>query len=170
MGAAGSIADKVDKSTFQEISGDLFREELFSKFCDDQGYISKEQLLFLAQQTDVYLSHDWDKHTMARVKRINEMFKSRNIITFFPEERLPKDAHERINEAIDNTRVVIVFVTQSYFKSLSTPTNRSSDTIKLEFGYGCRRKGIERMIAVILDPICSDLTTWYVLAFAINFI
>jgi hypothetical protein len=162
MGTAASIADGVDKTLFDQVTAGRYGNSVFEHFCDSDRYITKERLIFLAQQTDVYLAHDWDSRNFVRVQAFNHMLKEKNLITWCSEEELPCDYQDSINTAIDNTRVVVVFITKPYVDRISSTTTANKNATKLEFGYACRRKGPQRMIAVILDECCADPTQWYV--------
>ncbi len=167
MGSGASIPDRIDRETFEQLAGGRFNPGAFDHFCEDDGNISKEKLIFLAEQTDVYLSHACDLDSLGRdnhqrVEMINRMLKEKKLITNCDDgDYNGEDLQDKISSAIENTRVVLVFITKNYLKRVTGSNGK--DRLKLEFGYSCRRKGQDRMIPIIMEPECIDPNTRYYL-------
>ena len=104
--------------------------------------------------TDVFLSHDWGTDELGRnnhdrVSAVNDALKQLGYRTWFDSDRMTGDIVDTLCDGIDNTRLVLVFVTQKYVKEVQS--GQDNDTKKLEFKYAMRRKGAKNMIPVIME-------------------
>ena len=71
------------------------------------------------EYTDVFLSHNWGadqrgRNNHDRVSYINEELKSRGYVTWFDNDRMTGDIQDIMAEGIENTKVVVLFITESY--------------------------------------------------------
>lgn len=59
-------------------------------------------------------------------------------------------------------RTVIVFITSNYLTKVAGDGARGlGDNCLAEFSYAFNRRGVDRMIAVVLEPDCLDTGTWH---------
>jgi hypothetical protein len=162
MGAAASaIPDTVDKDTFLQLAGDKFPAKLFEKYSDD-GILSKEKLLYLIHQSDVFLSYHDGKDQAGRdiaprILKLAEALKAKQLVVNLSVEQ-NADVRDKAIPAIENARTVVVFLSQSYITKVSGRHGRSRS--KVEFGLAVRRKGASQIIPVILEDGCADSSTW----------
>eukprot|EP00966_Prymnesium_polylepis_P044520 1032005-Prymnesium_polylepis.1 len=57
--------------------------------------------------------------------------------------------------------MVVVFITRRYMTKVSGKgPNGMNDNCKFEFDYALRRKGVERMIPVVMEASCLDTSNW----------
>ena len=75
-------------------------------------------------ETDIFLTHDWGtdeqgRNNHERVSFINDVLKKEGYITWFDSDRMTGDVARQIADGIDNTKVVIVFMTQRYHDKVS---------------------------------------------------
>ena len=73
-------------------------------------------------------------------------------------DRLTGNVTEQMCSGIDNSDLVVVFVTQRY-ESKITGTN-DADNCKKEFQYATLKKTSKRMLAVIMEDEMKDQTKW----------
>ncbi|KAF0685616.1 Aste57867_22545 [Aphanomyces stellatus] len=119
MGGAVSVGQVPDTCTKEECQaryGDLFNESVWQQHAIN-GSMTREALTkAFADLTDVFLTHDWgtDGSTHKKVSTINKLLKARGITTWFDEEKMEGNVKKQMIHGIDNTRVIVVFVTQRY--------------------------------------------------------
>lgn len=106
---------------------------------------------------DVFLSHDWGvdergRSNHARVAAVNDALKRAGLVTWFDEERMRGDIVRQMTEGIDRSSLVLVFVTRNYIQKVAGEgAYGANDNCKAEFDYACNRKGVERMVAVVME-------------------
>ncbi|CAK4121066.1 unnamed protein product [Aphanomyces euteiches] len=151
MGASASVGG-ISKEQCQAICGDLFNEAEWKRQSVD-GVIAPAKLNELfSQLTDVFLTHDWgtDASTHKQVSIVNGLLKDKGITTWFDEEKMEGNVKKQMIRGIDNTRAIVVFVTQRYIDKVGG--NNAEDNCQLEFNYASRRKTANKMIPVLIDP------------------
>ena len=115
---------------------------------------------------DAFLTHDWGDDELgrsnhARVAEVNRLLKAAGFVTWFDEDRMQGDIVSQMANGIDSSAAVLVFVTENYcIKVAGAGRNGADDNCKKEFDYASRRKGIEKMIAAVMEPRCRDPTKW----------
>ena len=107
----------------------------------------------MSHQTDVFLSHNWDKDELGRnnhvrVSKINEELKKRGYRTRFDEERMKGHIINRMAEGIEQTSGVIVFITKKYLDKVTGET--ANDNCRREFDYAVRTRTSSKMVAVVM--------------------
>jgi len=119
-------------------------------------------MILRGESTDVFLSHNWgldeegrDNHL--RVRAIAKGLRKRGLSTWLDEEKLEGPLLEQLSEAIDSSRIVLVFVTQMYLQKVGR--GRSSDNCKLEFKYAARRRE-GMLIPCVMEPSLLDTRDW----------
>jgi len=114
--------------------------------------------------TDVFLSHNWgqdalDRDNHDRVLRVNDLLTDAGYTTWCDSEQMIGDVVDRMVEGIDNTRVVLVFITRRYMEKVASSTG-VQDNCKKEFKYATRRLTEAKMIPVIMEPGMKDGSRW----------
>ena len=110
--------------------------------------------------TDVFLSHNWgqdalDRDNHDRVLRVNDLLTDAGYTTWCDSEQMIGDIADRMVEGIDNTRVVLVFITRRYMEKVASSTG-VQDNCKKEFKYATQRLTDAKMIPVIMEPGMKD--------------
>jgi len=110
--------------------------------------------------TDVFLTHDWGvkQANHIRVAEINNALKAKGLTTWFDEERMEGNVHKKMQEGIDNTKCVVVFVTRRYMEKVAG--DNAGDNCQLEFDYAAREKTKTKMVPVVMEPEVRDPKTW----------
>ena len=106
---------------------------------------------------------DWGKSNSnhERVASVNAALKRAGLVTWFDEERMRGDIVWQMTDGIERSSVVLVFVTRNYIQKVAGEgPNGANDNCKAEFDYACNRKGVERMVAVVMEEECADSRTW----------
>ena len=165
MGSGASIPDVFTKEMALEYGGELFSDQRFESFAStDDGTINKELILELSKKTDCFLSHNWgvdhyERNNHERVSRVNNFLKSRGLITWFDSEKMDGNIVDKMSEGIDCAQVVVVFITKRYIEKVAGNFG-STDNCKLEFSYAARKKGIEKIIPVIMEEQVRNSKEW----------
>ena len=119
-------------------------------------------------QTDVFLSHDWGKDNVNHkaVSRINDALKKKGIRTWFDENSDGNGNPNRVvsggslgaqfTKGIDNTSIVLVFVTENYWMKISS--DNKFDNCCKEFNYSVLQE--KAMIAVVMEKGMTDRKKW----------
>ena len=100
-----------------QIISELLKLFDFDKVCDSSQTISLGELEdIFKDRTDVFLTHNWGlgQSNHIRVRAINEFLKSRNILTWFDDEKMEGNIPDQMCRGIDNSRSVAVFITHDY--------------------------------------------------------
>lgn len=113
-----------------------------------------------------FLTHDWgtdelgrDNHS--RVAKINRALQAKGLNTWFDEDRMHGNIEDAMTRGIDKSACVIVFITSRYIHKVGGKGERGEDdNCRFEFGYAARRKGVGRMVPVVMEQRCLDSTTW----------
>ena len=114
-------------------------------------------------KTDVFLTHDWGKDELGRsnhdrVAVVNEALKELGYKTWFDSDRMTGDILNQMATGIDNTKVILVFVTQRYAQKVGGSNEK--DNCKLEFQYAARVKGKALMIPIIMEDRMKRPGEW----------
>ena len=114
-------------------------------------------------KTDVFLTHDWGKDELGRgnherVAVVNTALKELGYTTWFDSDRMTGDIMQQMAAGIDNTKVVLVFVTQRYAQKVGG-TNEA-DNCKLEFQYATRMKTKALMVPIIMEDRMKRPSEW----------
>ena len=80
--------------------------------------------------------------------------------TWFEAERVPGNFLDTTCAAIDDSDIVLVFVTGRSLDRVAGK-NGASDSLKKEFEYAERTKGAERLIPVVLEPSVRSSRDWW---------
>ena len=113
-----------------------------------------------------FLSHDWgideegrDNH--ARVAAVHAQLTAAGLRCWFDEEQMQGDINSKMTSGIDDSAVVVCFVTSRYVTKVSGEgPNGDDDNCKLEFDYTVLRKGAGRMVAVVMEPSMKNPSNW----------
>ena len=128
-------------------------------YADENGTISIEDFLsILSRKTDVFLAHDWsmDEKNYQRVAKVSSALKKKGITTWFDDDKLEEDIEHKISQGIDNCRIVLTFITNSYISK--TAKHSISDHCFLSFKYADRRKKVQ--LPVVIEKEMRDTGKW----------
>ncbi|GBG34942.1 Protein kinase, putative, partial [Hondaea fermentalgiana] len=113
----------------------------------------------LEYQYDAFLTHDWGENGANHefVRLVNAKLQNADKVTWFDGERLRGDIVQQITRGIENSRKVVVFITERYMHKLETGGN---DYCKDEFMTAVRIHTPARMIPVVLEAAMLDQSLW----------
>jgi len=114
---------------------------------------------------DAFLTHNWGSDTKGRdnhqrvIRFKNELQKQPGIGNLWlDEERMTGNIMEQMSNGIDQSKLVIVFITQSYINKVAGRGPKGKkDNCYLEFTYAAMKKDL---IAVVMEESCSDPSKW----------
>lgn len=114
-------------------------------------------------QYDIFLSHDWSidqegRNNHYRVAKINRMLKERGFVTWFDEDRMTGDIVMQMTKGIENSRVVIVFITKNYLEKVAS--DNPNDNCKVEFRHARKQRTTDNMISVVMENAVKDTSQW----------
>mmetsp|Transcript_27273 Transcript_27273/g.41043 ORF Transcript_27273/g.41043 Transcript_27273/m.41043 type:complete len:374 (-) Transcript_27273:139-1260(-) len=117
---------------------------------------------------DAFLTHNWGRDTKnrdnhERVVRFKKELQTHNDIEnlWLDEERMTGDIVQQMTTGIEQSRLVIVFITQSYVNKVAgRGERRDNDNCLLEFKYAARKKGPSNLIVVVMEDSCSNPSEW----------
>jgi WD40 repeat protein len=133
----------------------------FDRYKDpNSNLISSETVMDLQLKTDVFLTHDWGIDELGRVNHdrvaaINKELKSLGFVTWFDSERMTGEVVYQMANGINNTSVVIVFITQRYMNKVNGPD--TNDNCRKEFNYAVQKKSSTKMIPVVMEHRVKDI-------------
>ena len=119
------------------------------------------------KQHAAFLTHDWcvdelGRENHVRVSKVNDLLKARGLETWFDSDRMRGDIVRQMTAGIDDAATVVVFITGRYVTKVSgSGPNGDDDNCKAEFDYACRRVGVGKMIAVLMEPSLRDVSLWH---------
>ena len=97
-----------------------------------------------------------------RVARVNDALKAAGLVTWFDAERMRGDVVAQMTDGIDRSSLVLVFITRNYIRKVAGDgPNGANDNCKAEFDYASSRKGVSRLVPVVMESRCSDTREWY---------
>lgn len=113
-------------------------------------------------KTDVFLTHDWgeDGKNHREVSRVNAELQKRGLVTWFDEERMEGNIPHKMVEGIENTKVVVVFITDRYRNKVNTQGKKGVDNCRYEFRYAVQERGPDYMVPVVMEEKMKDTTEW----------
>ena len=184
----------VDRRTFHELcvkyGPGKVADEVFTNMCSEgEDVIDRDTLLSLSRHTDVFLSYEGGidcngRYTGDRVKAVNKALRGAGFLTWFGEEQALRhgcifDPQERSKEGIENTQLLLVFVTKRYSdlveRRLHSHVNinldsgagsAGGDTGELcgfEFEHGWDFKGknyLRALVPCVLEERMKDVKNW----------
>ena len=161
MGASASALSNI---TQQQVSKSDLPPELSSVLVDFKGTKTIEEIIKEVENSyDVFLTHNWGpgpEHANHKlISRINDALKKKKIRTWFDSQRLTGDVVGQITRGIDNSRIVVAFLTREYIDKVRQADN-PNDYCKLEFKYSSSRKTADNMLAIVVEPGVRDTSTW----------
>ena len=78
--------------------------------------------------------------------------------TWFDEDRLRGDIDKQMAKGIEQTKCVIVFITQKYYDKVNGEI--PDDNCNLEFSHAKRIRKSNKMIAVVMEPCMTEAKEW----------
>ena len=81
-----------------------------------------------------------------------------------PRARAPvarRSVVSQMADGIESSTVVLVFITRAYLRDVGGDgPDGLDDDAKAEFDYACHRKGVGRMLPIVLEAACTDTRSW----------
>ena len=119
----------------------------------------------------MFLTHDWGTDELrrsnhSRVANVNSHLRNLGVKTWFDSQQLSGNIQEQMAAGIENSKVVVVFVTKRYMdkvgqiESPENPNPNPSDNCKREFLHAVNSKTPSKMIAVVMEPRMKDTSQW----------
>ena len=113
--------------------------------------------------TDVFLSHNWGKDEKGRdnhyrVSLINHKLNELGYRTWFDDHKIKGDIDDEISKGIEQTKCVIIFMTQWYHDKVNTDIPH--DKCRLEFNHAKRTKTANKMVAIVMEPSMIVARKW----------
>lgn len=113
--------------------------------------------------TDVFLSHNWGKDEKGRdnhyrVSLINHKLNELGYRTWFDDHKIKGDIDDEISKGIEQTKCVIIFMTQWYHDKVNTEIPH--DKCRLEFNHAKRTKTANKMVAIVMEPSMIVARKW----------
>ena len=117
----------------------------------------------MAVGTDVFLSHNWGRDELGRdnherVSLINKELMKVGYKTWFDGDKLTGNIDEEITNGIEQTKGVIIFITQKYYEKVTGTDDK--DNCKKEFMYASRIRAKSKMIPVVMEKGMRDTRKW----------
>jgi hypothetical protein len=117
--------------------------------------------LQLIRHTHTFLSHDWGHASLNylnhnRISCINRALRSRGLSTWFDEERIINRIDEKIIEGLENTKTMVVFLTENYQGKIEEESNYCSRELLL----GLERLSSRRIIVVAMEEEMLNRRNW----------
>jgi hypothetical protein len=99
----------------------------------------------------LFASHDWGKNAgnHARVKEVVESLRGIGYSVWLDENEMRGNLVDDMCTGIDESDVVLVFVTRNYMKKVQS--GNDGDNCRREFMYAQRRHGTSRMVTIRFD-------------------
>ena len=107
-----------------------------------------------------FMTHNWGEGNgnHLKVARINEALQKRGIVTWFDGDRMDGDTRQQMIEGIENSTVVVVFITDLYRNKVNQADDR--DNCRFEFKYSFEQKGNKFMIPVVMEAAMRNTHEW----------
>lgn len=106
------------------------------------------------------MTHNWgigcENHI--KVKRVNDALKSNSLDTWFDEQELSGDLQKQMTEGVENSSVIVVFITEAYYQKVNYGT--SLDNCRYEFKHAFNKKGSECMIPIVMEASMRSQRKW----------
>ena len=95
-----------------------------------------------------FLSHNWgnapDYENHKNVKRINQALRATSMVTWFDDDEMHGSAKQRMTEGIDNSQVILVFITKTYRDKVKDSLTRSHTYSLTYSSANCTHSGKSR--------------------------
>jgi len=120
----------------------------------------------MAAQFACFLTHDWGTDELGRdnherVGRVAYALQDAGLAVWYDEDKLAGDVNAQMATGIEESATIAVFVTQRYVtKVTGRGPSGSNDNCKYEFDYALLRKGVDRLIPVVMEPRCRSTSEW----------
>lgn len=112
---------------------------------------------------DVFLSHCWlddsiGRHTHTRVIALAERLEQHGLKPWIDAKHMAGHVHQAIVAGIDQSAFFVACITAPYLKKVNGSIG--TENCQLEFNYITSGRGNHHMLAVVMDPGCTDFRTW----------
>lgn len=109
----------------------------------------------MTNANNVFLSLNWGLDELGRdnhycVSVVDRELKRIGYQTWFDEEQIVGDIHDRMVEGIGKTKYVAVFITQKYHDKVNRKVG--NDNCELKLGYATITQTNNKTIAIVVEP------------------
>lgn len=113
----------------------------------------------LLLENHVMATHAWGKdgENHKRVVGICADLIELGAKVWIDEHRMYGNIPKQMVDGIDNSHVVVVFITKDYMEKVNL---EGEDNCKLEFTYAMQQKGAKNLIPVVMEPGMLDTSKW----------
>lgn len=160
MEAVRGLDARLISFLIQKGGGFTYRYNIFK----DVGRLQSSKPHYDASvKTHVFLTHTWNYDTSnrnnhERVGLINEALKAKGIITWFDSDKMTGEIRRQMVDGIDNTKVVLVFITAAYRDKVNGDNPR--DNCLFEFNYAVDQRTTDYMIPIVMEENMSVGKDW----------
>jgi hypothetical protein len=115
---------------------------------------------------DCFLTHDWgmdelERDNHQRVARVHRALTDAKLRAWFDAEEMRGEGMIKMVEGVEASDMVVVFITKRYCVKVSgRGADGSNDNCKFEYNVALKKKGIDRMVPVVMEPRCLDTRKW----------
>lgn len=104
-----------------------------------------------------------ERDTHDRVVKIKTALEDRGLVCRLNEEEIVATTMKtQLEENVNKSRVICVFITKTYGKRVRGKGLASErDSCRYEFLYAAKTKGPAKMISVVMEPDSLDFDSWY---------
>ncbi len=114
--------------------------------------------------SELFLSHNWgcdeegrDNHQ--RVAMLNDALNRAAVKTWFDEENLEGDINEAMEEGIETSKYIVIFITMTYMNKVAGRGPRGDqDNCYKEFDWSVKKE--RKMIPVVMESGMRDTSKW----------
>jgi hypothetical protein len=132
------------------------------------GFIEQHHLLRPGEMATArlkyagFMTHDWGtdqygRRNHDRVVRLAYNLRARGFDMWIDETELTGNIDEQICDGIDNSNMVVIFMTQNYIDKVTG--DNANDNCKKEFNYASQRRP-RMLIPVLMEGHIRDATAW----------
>jgi len=93
-----------------------------------------------------------------RVGAMNSALRSLGVSTWFDSSAMNGDIAQCMATGIDSSSVFVVFITGEYIRKCAECG--ADDNCHAEFSYAVQRKGVQKVVAVVMEPELKDTAKW----------
>lgn len=111
----------------------------------------------------VFLTHAWGddqqrRNNHARVRQLVRALQcTAQVVPWFDDDQMHGDVTQAMCTGLDTSDAVLVCITRAYINKCAREGN---DNCKLELNYAYARKGVQRLVPVVMERDCLDTRTW----------
>jgi len=111
---------------------------------------------------DVFISHTWDKDDAGRdnhlrAKQLNGSLQYLGFKTWFDNEQMHGDTHQRMAEGIERSLVILICVSRRYMEKVAQD---EESNCKFEHNWAVRKRTTLNMLSVVMEESMQNTQEW----------